>query len=1341
MPLAGGMCTGSGKDLIAEGLGLATVNEIVAHATAAWTLHPDVRSVIEIGGQDSKFIRIGRDADGSPFIEDSAFNDLCAAGTGAFLDQMAERLGLDIETFGRLGGGAARPARMAGRCTVFAKTDMIHLQQRACPTDEIVAGLCFALARTYLANLCHGRRPEPLVVVQGGVADNDGVVRAFREILGLGGDQVARAARPRVMGALGAALLGTAVGASLGELARRAHGLQADSGPASGLGPLVRGAAEEARSGDRALQGNGVAQSVGFQTPGVLIGIDVGSVSTKVAIIDRDAHLVASSYLPTAGRPVDAVRASLQQALSLMPPNTPVLRVVSTGSGRLVARDVVGADEAVDEISAQARSAAHFCPAADTVFEIGGQDAKYIRVDQGRVTSFQMNRACAAGTGAFLEEQAGRLGLSIRDDFAARAFASTHPAQLGSRCTVFMDSDLVHHLQHGAEVGNLCAGLAYAVARNYLEKVVGSHPVGQSVVFQGGVARNEAVVAALRANVKGRLAVHPHPEVSGALGAALIARDAFAAGAEPTRFRSDAGLFSEVSIRTFECRACENLCEVQRMDLGQGRVSHFGSVCGRFERADEATTPPADAFVHRERLLQAANQPPAEPRGTVGIPMALTLHDYLPFWRIFFQSLGFAVTLSNKSDRETVQTGTARVPVEFCQPLKVLFGHVHRLLEQGITTLFIPHLRMFEPPGEKESRYACPYTQAAPYVVREHLAAAGWPDAHLLTLEYPVAGEEDHWLAEAARILGRPVSEIRAAFVAASQAQTAFREGCVAAGRLLLAGLDQTGRRGAVLLGRPYNTADRYVNLNLVRRLQAAGFEPIPFDFLPLASEPLPPYWARVRWGFGREQLQAARILRQDPRLVAVVVTNFGCGPDAFVDQYLEHELADTPHLLLEFDDHQAEAGLVTRIEAFARTCRDTPPNMRPDRAIGPSVGTPDRPLREFTYYIPFFSDHARAFTGALRSAGCRAVLLPPTTDASWQLGLRHAYGRECHPYVSFLGDLLMAAGRPDFVAAQAAYYGPSYFGPCLVPQYMVAMRLVLDRVGLQDVRLINVADPPTMASLGRGYIVRLGLGIYAIDRLYKWKVEVEPYEMNPGQIAATHEQNMEAIEQGLHHHRFLAAVRESVTRMAAVPLRTDVALRPRIGIVGDAYTRVNEHANAGLYRRLQDMGFEVWTSCSLIDISMMGAEQLPDEMARKGRKVAAAGGRLLIPPAVAGMRHLVDRLFPDTIRTPQERTFREVRVVADRYASHWIDKALSLNLNRVEEFCEAGAHGVINAMCHNCMLGTVTAALTDAMRRDLGQLPMCSLIYDGLQSTHHVNRLEAFAHQVRQREEGKRSR
>jgi len=508
--------TGSGGRILGEIIGSPYVNELVAQIRAVQLYHPQARTIIEIGGQDSKLL-ILEEQDGRPVLADFALNTQCAAGTGSFLEQQASRLGLSIEEFAELAAQAQDPPYIAGRCAVFAKSDIVHLQQVGTPVPEILGGLCVALARNFRSDVGRGREfPRP-ILFQGGVSRNKGMIRAFETVLGLTPGEIIVPRHQVLMAAIGAAL--TAVpqtGFLWTEVRER-------------LEASVEEQRRKKRAGhDRltATTGSAVWHPVPSRANGSAghLGIDVGSVTTKAVIRSEAGEILSKVYLRTRGDPLAATRECLRQLGAALSNGFRVLGVGVTGSGRELVGRYVQADVVKNEITAQARAAALLDPEVDTIFEIGGQDSKFIRLEDGVVVDFALNKACAAGTGSFLEEQAGRLGITI-EEMVELALASPSPVRLGERCTVFMESDLIHHQQRGATKMDLAAGLAYSVAINYLNRVVGDRPIGNRVLFQGGVAGNRAVVAAFQ-NLLGRpIHVPPHFEVTGALGASLIAKE------------------------------------------------------------------------------------------------------------------------------------------------------------------------------------------------------------------------------------------------------------------------------------------------------------------------------------------------------------------------------------------------------------------------------------------------------------------------------------------------------------------------------------------------------------------------------------------------------------------------------------------------------------------------------------------------------------------------------------------------------------------------------------------------------------------------------------------------
>ncbi len=920
--------TGSGGGPIADPLGVRHVNELIAQTRAVGELHPRAKTVIEIGGQDSKLLALEPDgAVGGVRLLDFAMNALCAAGTGSFLDQQAERLGLDIEgEFEEVALRSESPARIAGRCTVFAKSDMIHLQQQGTPLPDILAGLCLALARNFKAVIGRGRRVEREVLFQGGVAANRAVLRAFEDVLGLEQGTIIVPRHHRLMPAIGAALV------AMGEPGNGA-------GPFAGFGPLeavVRaGPTETATLSPLRLRStNGgrppTSSPSGTRVRTVSLGIDVGSISTCLALVDDQDRLVAGRYLLTAGRPLEAVRRGLREIGDEMGDSVRVGAVGATGSGRYLTGDFVGADVVRNEISAQARAAIAADPEVETVIEIGGQDSKYIRIHSGAVVDFNMNHACAAGTGSFLEEQGERLQVDIRAEFSRLALSASAPVALGERCTVFMESDLIHHQQQGRQVDDLAAGLAYSIAQNYLNNVVTGRSIGKRVLFQGGVAANSSVVAAFQQILDRPVIVPSHHDLTGAIGAAFLAREAKADGSGSTAFRGFDLSQRAYTSAVFECVACPNLCQVSRVKLGDDPPLFYGARCDRFEeagrsRADRSQGIP-DLFAERMSLLLDGYDESASPAGrTVGIPRTLLFYDLFPYWLAFFRELGLDVVLSDPTNPGMVRTAQEMATVETCFPVKLVYAHVDRLIRRGVDYVFMPGVVNREriAPGQAHAQY-CPYVPAISYMVDAHLdlRARGVTPLNV-ALEMSWVPEQRTQLKKLAPVLGVSARRIVAAARVGRASQERFYQRVRDRGRQVIESIREDDR-AIVVVGRLYNTYDLGSNLDLPLKLRRLGTLPVPLDYLPLedAYGQVADRYDNMFWRSGQDILAAAGIVRRDPRLTAIYLTNFNCGPDSFLTGFFRRLMGDKPFLQLEVDDHTADAGMLTRCEAFLESAR-----------------------------------------------------------------------------------------------------------------------------------------------------------------------------------------------------------------------------------------------------------------------------------------------------------------------------------------------------------------------------------------------------------------------------------
>ncbi len=808
--------TGSGSRTIARILGIYYENEFKAAARMVAAFYPEIRTVFEIGGESSRYLRLEPATPGGrALIADYDRGGECAAGTGSFLDQQAARMGYAVEDMSAVVRAEGTAARIAGRCSVFAKSDMIHAQQKGCSPAEILRGLCRAVAQNFKSSVVKGRTIEAPVLFIGAVASNDGVVEALRETFELDESHLIVPSFCAWCGAIGAAMLEAeeTEKQSFGAI-HRLHQHAGQVRPFDGT-PLTLD--NVVRLGDRVTPYRPPSNGDRFTA---YLGIDVGSVSTNLVVVDEAGEVVFDSYLRTAGRPVEAVQQGLTELKAAWGERIIVAGVGTTGSGRELVGEFVGADVVNDEITAHKTGAVHVSAArggalVDTIFEIGGQDSKFISLENGVVVDFTMNEACAAGTGSFLEEQADKLGISIKDEFARLALSSPAPTRLGERCTVFMERDVTGWLHKAEPIPNLVAGLAYSIALNYLNRVVRGRHIGDVIYFQGGTAYNDAVAAAFAAILGRTITVPPYNGVMGAIGMALIARRWHRAGHGVTRFRGYDLTTLEQSTRDFVCRSCTNECDIKEFTI-EGQKSYWGDKCSdRFRRPAPTARRPRidDLFDYRDRLLETVIGPTSPPGerpvpGTisVGIPRTMATLERYPFWHTYLSAAGLQPILSRPTDRKMAGEGIELALAQPCYPVQVAHGHVLSLFEQGVDYVLVPNMLDNESHENSPTvAHFCPWTQTLPYVLRTAPRIDAFaprilaPSLHFQMGPDQIKGA----LAEMASHLGvrRRVSD--RAVDAAYAAQRRFQEGLLEAGRRALETLDRDGEPGVVLMAGP----------------------------------------------------------------------------------------------------------------------------------------------------------------------------------------------------------------------------------------------------------------------------------------------------------------------------------------------------------------------------------------------------------------------------------------------------------------------------------------------------------------------------------------------------------
>ena len=906
------------------------INPQVALIRGARELKPDLRTILYVGGE--KFGVFSFDEDGE--YRHARANSACAAGTGSFLDQQAERLGLDssaeLARIAEENEGESPP--IATRCAVFAKTDLIHAQQEGWSRAAICDALCLGLARN-IADALFKEAPRGPVLFVGGVARNRRVARHLEDILRM--PLIVDSATAPFVGALGAAL------ELLDRIDLPANLCRFDDRPRHSSAlypPLILSLSEypdfagfdSYRYTPPEAVGTGEVEVdiYGELTGGcdVYLGIDVGSTSTKAVIIDPSRTVLAGFYTRTAGRPVDALKALLASIEDAAERRGTLLNVIgcgTTGSGRKLAGAILKADTVLDEITAHARAACEIDPAVDTIIEIGGQDAKFTTLKDGRVSSSIMNNVCAAGTGSFLEEQGQKLGIGI-SEYASITEGVSAP-EASDRCTVFMQRDLNHLLAEGWTRRQVLASALHAVRENYLQKVAVESRIGEKIFFQGATAKIRTLVAAFEQRLNKPIIVSPWCHLTGALGAALELADRRVLSSS---FRGIDLWRQEIPVTTEVCELCANRCKLTIARVG-GEPAVYGFLCGR-DYETEHYVPSGQRVFHALAGRRFAEKIPEQPpvqidrSFTLGLPTALYMREDLVFWRQFFRELGIQ-TKSGDDEGDASPEGRRRAGADFCAPIIELHGQVH-LLAQEVDYLFLP-LYMETTRDKQDPRKYCYYSQFAPALIAQQLPEGKVLSPVIRSCSYPFKAQGELYRALRETGRGYPFWKIGLAWERA----TAAKQRCEAALRERFRAARAEARADevqVVLVGRPYTVLSPQMNKGIPDILAKQGVSAFFQDMVPNDEKDaaaVAPLNHEVHWHYASRMLEVAATVARTPGLYPVLISSFKCSPDSYLRSYFRRlmETAGKPYLILELDEHGSSVGYETRIEAALRSFRN----------------------------------------------------------------------------------------------------------------------------------------------------------------------------------------------------------------------------------------------------------------------------------------------------------------------------------------------------------------------------------------------------------------------------------
>ncbi|PIP06401.1 MAG: hypothetical protein COX52_07475 [Syntrophobacterales bacterium CG23_combo_of_CG06-09_8_20_14_all_48_27] len=834
----------------------------------------------------------------------------CAAGTGEFLIQQFQRMGLSLPD-GLAAVRFGKVVPLATRCSVHCKTDVTHkLNKGECTPNDVARSLIHDLTKKICKMIELTNWPADLIVVSGGLALNEPFLKTLQELLP--DSRVIVLKESSYLEAFGAYLYAcepiTTSGGTLipvrGNCLKRTKPVFETMKPLREAEPLLDYRVCPGREG-KPIEGGSY-----------ILSVDAGSTTTKAVLLNvSDVSIGAGCYLRTYGNPVRATEKCLRELIKQVGnKGIKIIQAGTTGSGREMVSVYLDNCLAVNEILAHARAATHEAPEVDTVFEIGGQDAKFIHFLKGVPVDYAMNEGCSAGTGSFLEESALRdMGIAV-EEISKIAYRSDHPVAFGERCAAFISTDLRNALQQGAGREDVVAGLVYSIADNYISRIVGARHVGGTVLFQGGVALNRSVALAMAARTHQKIVVPPRPEFMGCIGAALIVRDRLNNGdVTEKRYKLEEIVLGSMEVKgIFSCPGCENRCEIKKIAL-RDRIYPFGGLCSRYElqrQRGKETEEGRDLVAVRNALMFGEFGPKqaTDHRGTIGLPMSLTTYELFPFYTSLINELGFNVVLSEPS-----KIGNAKTIAPICYPCEVVHGAVYDLLQRNVDFIFLPRVIEMEVPYGHLHGYTCPSTTVIPDIIK---GAFGGISDKILSPHIGLAGAlvatTLKEIVVMAGTLGIGKKAARRAAEKAIACYERFRKMYIELGRQELERL--MGEPAVIVAGRPYTTCSPEVNLALPRKIASRGYHVIPADMLPPSANSCHP---RNVWHYTQQITDAIAYVKKFPNLYLSFVSCFSCGPDASIYYLIREELAGDTFCYLEIDSHTAHAGFETRVGAF----------------------------------------------------------------------------------------------------------------------------------------------------------------------------------------------------------------------------------------------------------------------------------------------------------------------------------------------------------------------------------------------------------------------------------------
>lgn len=1183
--------TGSGSINLGCALGIDFEQEVVAVATALRTVAPQTDVAIELGGEDAKIIYF------TGGLEER-MNGVCAGGTGSFIDQMAALLQTDAEGLNREAANYKEIYPIAARCGVFAKTDIQPLINEGATKADLAASIFQAVVNQTISGLACGKPIRGCVAFLGGPLHFlPELKKAFIRTLKLTPETTVDPENSHLFAAMGAALnAGGERELRIDELVEKLETGVKVSFEMPRLAPLFADKHEyddfvERHNHSILPKGDLVTYS-----GDCFLGIDAGSTTTKLALIGNDGELLYSYYANNQGNPIKTAQEAIKELQSRLPTTAHIARACSTGYGEALFQSAFALDEGEVETIAHCTAAAFFDKDVDCVLDIGGQDMKCIKLKNGTVDTILLNEACSSGCGSFIENFANSLGYTA-EAFAQKALFAEHPVDLGTRCTVFMNSNVKQAQKEGASVADISAGLAYSVIKNALFKVIklaNAADLGKHIVVQGGTFHNQAVLRAFE-TISGAEAVCPDISgLMGAFGAALIAKKHYT-GAPTSMLPLDEIVTLNYTSTSRRCGGCANNCMLTVNTFPGGRRHISGNRCEKGSGATEEKTKGDNLFAYKRNRLFGYEPLPAQaaPRGEIGLPRVLNMYENYPFWATFFGSLGFRVVLSPFSTRKIYELGMDSIPSESeCYPAKLAHGHVQWLVDQGIKTVFHPCVfyEKQETP-DAQNHFNCPMVVSYAENLKNNVeAVAGGAVRYIrpflaFTDEKTVTDRladlcKEEW--------GIPAHQVREAAHLAWQEQCRAKEDIRAEGQRVLSDMEKHHGCGIVLAGRPYHI-DPEINHGIPELIASYGLTVFTEDSLPIDFQPQRSLRVVDQWVYHSRLYTAAEFVRTRDDLELIQVNSFGCGLDAVTTDQVSSILEESNKLytLLKIDEVNNLGAVRIRIRSLLAAMKERKEKqvtaVPRKLAYRPAKFTARMRDEGYTILAPQMSPiHFDILEPVFTKHGYRMVVLKNDNRSAIDTGLKYVNNDACFPSITVVGQIMSAVLSGEYDTDKLAIIMTQTGGCCRASNYVGFIRRALEKEGLSHIPVIslnaNGMEKNAGFKLSPGLLLDAARSIVYGDLFMKCLYRVRPYEVVAGSANALHRQWRDRCIDSLinpkSRYTFQKVCRGIVESFDTFPI-DETLVKPRVGVVGEILVKYMPLANNHLVDLLEKEGAE----------------------------------------------------------------------------------------------------------------------------------------------------------------------